>query len=443
MINKTIVKFNEIKHKNHANLLKSFWKNNKAIIILIGIYTLISIATLINLGVYYTLESDDLSYINSGIHFKNHFELTMHGPVSAQIMPGMPWLIALVSLIFGEGYFLWLVLKILWMIFGAFSIIGVYKTVMLFGNKIGAIFASSLLLVIDFIWMNNLILTETPFMMAFIMLIYNTFLLEKNRDRKHLIRVIIWYMVALLFRGNILPYPLILISYLLIKQYDKKLLCKQMIIATICVMIFFVPWTIRNYIVFDKFIPLTYGSGNPMLLGTYQGVGYPEDDFEAYDKYIAENADEEMLACLEGDCTEEYMMGYYSLERDGMIAQYRLNEWWKNDKASLIKSFVYFKPYINIYNSFYWDEIYGISKSDIMISRQIDIILCALAGIYLLVRKKHVSIILFLGANYLFQVTMYSVGFAFDRYGQTLIFMRFIVIGIGISVLYDQLKKGN
>ena len=31
-----------------------------------------------------------------------------------------------------------------------------------------------------------------------------------------------------------------------------------------------------NYIQFDKFIPLTAGAGNPLLLGTYQGKGYPE-----------------------------------------------------------------------------------------------------------------------------------------------------------------------
>lgn len=46
---------------------------------------------------------------------------------------------------------------------------------------------------------------------------------------------------------------------------------KQAIISIGIGLIVLGPWWARNYIQFDKFIPLTAGAGNPLLLGTYQG----------------------------------------------------------------------------------------------------------------------------------------------------------------------------
>jgi len=58
-------------------------------------------------------------------------------------------------------------------------------------------------------------------------------------------------------------------------KYGIKKLLKQGLIIACVLLCFIVPWSIRNYIHYDAFIPLTYGAGNPMLLGTYQGVGLP------------------------------------------------------------------------------------------------------------------------------------------------------------------------
>ena len=55
-------------------------------------------------GIEYSLNSDDLSYVKSGITFANTGVITMHDRYpSAQIMPGMTVLIGGLSLIFGEG----------------------------------------------------------------------------------------------------------------------------------------------------------------------------------------------------------------------------------------------------------------------------------------------------------------------------------------------------
>ena len=62
------------------------------------------------LGFSYNINSDDLSYVKSGIEFANTGRITMHGVLSAQIMPGMPVLIGFFSLFCGEGEALWIVL---------------------------------------------------------------------------------------------------------------------------------------------------------------------------------------------------------------------------------------------------------------------------------------------------------------------------------------------
>ena len=425
-----------------TNKLINFVKENKLICIILLISLILHIAVLITLGIDYSLNSDDVSYINSGIYFKNNFTIIMHGTKSAQIMPGMTYLIAFISFFAGEGFALILTLKIIWMILGLLSILGVYKIVRLFSNKIFSALASSLLLVIDFIWMNNTILTETPFMFGFIYLIYSSFMLANTQKTKYFYQIIAFYMLCILLKANIAPYPIFLIIYLLFKKYNLKLLGKQILISTAIISIFFIPWIIRNYIAFDKFIPLTYGSGNPLLLGTYQGYNYPADDKDAYDKFIEENASTEMKDYLNGIKTDkEYMKRYYSLEKDKLIAKYRMKQWWNTDKISMLKSYLIYKPAINICNTFYWAEIWNISITSILIIRIIDIILTIICGLIILFNKKYIKELLFLGFNYIFQILVYSYTFAFSRYGQTLIFIRFIIIGIGLQILYNSIKN--
>ena len=83
----------------------------------LGLLLVVRLMTLYSLGFGYTLNSDDASYINSGITFARTGTITMHNQYpSAQIMPGMTVLIGLFVLVFGEGKLLWLSLKLLWIL---------------------------------------------------------------------------------------------------------------------------------------------------------------------------------------------------------------------------------------------------------------------------------------------------------------------------------------
>lgn len=389
----------------------------------------------------YSLNSDDASYVQSGITFLNTGKVTMHGVLSAQIMPGMTFLIAFMALLFGTGTGLMVALKILWIFMGITTIYIIYKTIRLYSKSWTAALPCLFFLAVDYIWMDNLILTETPFILLFSLLVYHTLKLSLNSNKKDYICIIIYYIMAVFIRPNIGIFPIFLALFLLLKKYDWKLLLKQCLIAGIVLVIVLAPWTYRNYKVFGKFIPLTYGMGNPLLLGTYQGVGYPLDEDLDYKTNVDDKMTDEMRYYLENPEKKDYMTKYYSLEKDGMKAKYRMSEWWKRDKKSMLKSYLFYKPKENFYNYFYWDCLFGIESKYLALIRKIEIILFSIASLVILIDKNKIKELLFLLLVYGSQIALYSYTFAFSRYAITMFFIRYIIIGIGLEIIYDRLNK--
>lgn len=415
--------------------------NNWLIVIVMIISLVLHILAIKQLGFNYTLNSDDASYVKSGIVFLQTGEITMHGVISAQIMPGMTFLIAFMALIFGTGTKLMISLKVLWMIMGISTICVVYKSIKLYTNKYISALSCLFFLAIDYVWMDNLILTETPFILLFALLIYHTLKLSQNTNRKDYILIIIYYIMAVFIRPNIGIFPIFLFIFLLLKKYDFKLLMKQCLIAGAILLLCLIPWAYRNYKVFGKFIPLTYGIGNPLLLGTYQGVGYPLDEELDYVKNVDEKIPDKMKYYLENTNEKEYMTKYYLLEYDGMKAKYRMHEWWNKDKISMLKSYLYYKPKELFNNYFYWDTILGIKPMVLSTIRKLEILFFGLSSLLILLNKKRIKEWLFLILTYGSQIALYSYTFAFSRYAISMFFIRYIVIGIGIGILYDIVKN--
>ncbi|MDU6115839.1 MAG: glycosyltransferase family 39 protein [Paeniclostridium sordellii] len=424
---------------------KKFIEENKCILIVMIILFAFRLLAMLNLGVTYNLGSDDTSYVLSGITLKNTGTLTMHEAVSAQIMPGMSVIIALVSLIFGEGKIFWLALKLIWIVMGCLSAFMAYKCVKLFGPKWCAIITALFFLRPDFIWMDNIILTETPFMLCLITMVYATFMMGKTYEKKYFITCLAMYMSALMFKANIGIYPIFAFIYLLLVKYDLKLLIKQGIIIGITLMIFIVPWSIRNYSIYHKFIPLTYGAGNPKLLGTYQGIGYPLDENLNYKENVDDIIKEKYNNYYDqnGKIKDPIMKKYISLEADGVKAKYRLKEWWKSNPASLIYSYAVIKPMNMVKSVFYWDEIFGINKMLIENINFIEWIVCILGVFTSIMLRKNIKEMLLLTMVYIGNIFVYAMTFSFDRYAATLAPMRFISIGLGLGLIFKLWKYGK
>lgn len=414
------------------NKIKSLFLDNWCILAVLIISLILHILALKELGFNYSLNSDDADYIKSGIVFLQTDKITMHDVLSAQIMPGMTFLIAIMALIFGVGSKLIISLKILWLVMGLLTIYIVYKTIKLYSNQYIAAISCLFFLAADYIWMDNLILTETPYILLFSLLIYHTLKLSMKANKKDFILIVIYYILAVFIRPTIGIFPIFLFAFLILKKYNFKLLIRQCIIAGIILLLCLIPWTYRNYKIFNHFIPLTYGTGNPLLLGTYQGSGYPTDEELDYVKNVDEKMPAEMKYYLQNPNKKDYMTKYYSLEYDGLKAKYRMHEWWNKDKVSMLKSYLIYKPLQNFDNYFYWDTIMGISGNQLNVVRKVEIILFVISSILIFINKKRIKEWLFLILTYGSQIAIYSYTFAFSRYAISMFFIRYIIIGIGI-----------
>lgn len=423
-------------------------KDNWLILVIMSISLIMHIFAFNELGFDYNLGSDDLNYIRSGITFLEKGTVVMsrcHADISrcpsAQIMPGMTYLIAFLAFVFGQGNTLTVVLKVLWILMGISTINVVYKIINIYANKTISALSCLFFLAVDFIWMNNVILTETPYILLFSLLVYHTIKIAEKPNWKDYIYIVAYYILALFLRPNIGIYPLFLFIYLLIKKYNFKLLMKQCVIAGIVLLVVLTPWIYRNYKHFNKFIPLTYGIGNPLLLGTYQGTGYPSDENLDYVTNVDEKMPEDMKYYLSNKEEKPHMSDYYRLEYDKLKAEYRMSEWWKKDKISMLKSYLIIKPFDLVYNTFYWDTVLGVEVGTLKIIRRVDIVLFAIASIIILIDRSRFKEWFFLIMVYGCQVMLYAYTFAFGRYAISMFFIRYIIIGIGIDIFVKKIKK--
>ena len=424
-------------------LLMNIRKNRKILIFLAIIFAA-RIISVMALDADYNLDNDDMSYIESGIRFAETGTITMHSEYpSAQIMPGMTWLIALLYKIFGGGRTLWLALKFLWAVMGTLTSLYIWRCVRMYAPDWCAYCAMLPMLRADMLWMDNLILTETPFLLAFTAMIYYSLKMAENRDFKTFWKCLIAYMCGLMLKANIAPFPLFVLLYLILKKYDLKLLGKQCLVLAAVVLCFVIPWSVRNYIQFKAFIPLTYGAGNPALLGTYQGEGYPSDEELDYETNVSKVVREKYAYYYDddGNVKPQYAR-YVSLQADGIKARYRQAEWFKADWQSMASSYLIEKPNKSVTTVFYWDTLLGISKDKVADLSRIDLYLCIFAIAASFALKKWRKEVLFIGGLYFANTYIYCFTFMFDRYNASIITPRFILAGMGLALAVEAVGRG-
>ena len=422
----------------------SFMKAHKAALIVLSLLLILRLMALYSLGFTYSLESDDVSYIESGIRFARTATITMHDDYpSAQIMPGMTVLIGLFVLLFGEGKLLWIAVKLLWICMGLGTAWFVYRSVCLFVPKWCGIIGMLPLFRADFIWMDNLILTETPFLLALTAMVYYTLRMGRQPGFRYFWPCAISYMAGLMLKANIALYPLFALVYLLVVKYDRKLLAKQCVVLAGIVLCFVIPWSIRNYVQFRAFVPLTYGAGNPTLLGTYQGEGFPSDDILDYETNVEKVAAEKYADYYDntGKVLPQYQR-YVSLQKDEIKAAYRQQVWWDTDYKKMLYSYGVIKPQTMIESVFYWDTVFDQPIETLQQIQRVDLYLCIASLVAALVLKRHRKPMLFITAVYLGNIYIYSMTYAFSRYNASLMSMRFILLGIGAGLLVLLLKRG-
>ena len=426
------------------SVLKKYRDPDRFIFILIFLLFIERIAMFFIIGPDTISNSDDVAYLEGGKYFAKTGILSVWLEMpTALIMPAMPIVTGIASLIFGEGTAYLVSLKILWIITGCITPYFFYKILSCFVPKWYAILGASVFLLPNFAWMDNIILTETPYLLFATMCLYFTFKMGQSADKKYLTGYIIAFILGISFRANTITLPIFTAVYLLIKRkYSKKELLRRLLVFVCASMIFFVPWTIRNYIRFDAFIPLSYGASDPTFKGTYQGVGSPNDDTLDYKSNVEDVLHEEYADYFDedGNLKNQDQFQYIKAQGTAIAVKYRISEWIKNNPADFLKSYLLIKPVSMLNWVWYWGPASDTVEPILNIISKINMLLCAAAAVLSLIRKKERLPVFFLGGMYVINLYILAMSYAIERYAAMLMPLRYMIGIIGIYLIADFAK---
>jgi 4-amino-4-deoxy-L-arabinose transferase-like glycosyltransferase len=367
-----------------------------------------------------SINSDDAGYVRSAKALLERGMLTYHVPndtPTVHIMPGQPFLLASLFLVFGTGMAGIVAGKLLFILLGVANVYWVY----LIGRHVGNLFIGllSALLLAGFlpqILTDNLLLTETPFMFCLLAMIYFSIRLANEHKWRHFYLLMATYLGALFFKATIALFPILLLIYFIRKKYPFGLALKQFGVACILLLVVLGPWWVRNYHHYGEFIPLTGGAGDPLLMGTYQGDGaYLGDPYaETVNRIKREHP--------------EVSNAYEKLKVEAEIAKGRMLLWWEKDKKSFLRTYLVTKPKLQWDGQFYRFEIYSVTKvfMDEIHNRIVGLALLSL--IVVLFMRKIGKEYEFLLGFIVYNTVLNSVYYAFDRYNQPLMFILFLMI---------------
>lgn len=222
------------------------------------------------LGSFELYDDDDVKYLRSAETFIKTGQLTYQytDKPTVFIMPGITlFLVPFVALFGVEGAVM--PVRIVFAIMQTFNLYMVF----LIARKIFNTKVALLAMVLSFFYLPNMyvstvVLTEVPAYTAFLAMIYFLIYGTERKQKLVLFAAGIMWGVAVMFRATMAVMAVIILIYLYFKKNGIKDMAKFAVCIIIPFMIIMSPWVIRNFAVFDRFIPLTVSSGNPKMQGT-------------------------------------------------------------------------------------------------------------------------------------------------------------------------------
>ena len=391
------------------------------------------------------INPDAYNYLAAGMEFARTGQITHDGFPTAQVMPGMPVLIGLLGLFVRERQALKLACRILWILLGSCTPLFYYKSVRLFTSRIWAFLAGCVCLLPNLVQIDCFLVTEGPYYLFFAMALYYTPKMGQDPAFRYIWRYALSVLGALMFRANILSFLPFTLLYLLLCGYGWKELLRRALAVCLVLALFIVPWSIRNYRIFHAFIPISYGSGSPLLEGSYQGPYAISDEAlaEAFGPYSAEEEVRQThpeLFDAEGTLLEPQLGQYYRLLLDDAGARHRIFCWLRLDPGSFFKS-ILFRLRYSLNYVWYYSEPLGITWGMMHRLRQLNLLFCLLSLALAFLLKRHRKVMAFLALAWTVNFVIVSATYAGDRYAQMLMAYRYVGAGIGMDLAAEALRR--
>jgi len=218
--------------------------------------------------------SDFLWYHELALSIISNNGYRIKGCLTAYEPIGYPAFLALIYYIFGANI---VFPKIANVIFSAISMLFLYLISRRYiSEKAGIICTLFIALLPVNIIYTSVLSTEILFTTLYLILTYLIF----KRSKKRIINIIMGVILGILAltKPYMLVYPVVILAMqFLFKGKISKTLINNFCVITLSMIVIILPWTIRNYIVFDKFIPVStnggynlYVNNNPYANGGWQ-----------------------------------------------------------------------------------------------------------------------------------------------------------------------------
>lgn len=266
---------------------------------------------------------------------------------SAYQMPGWPAFLSVFSAITDSVFAEQLLVKTSLIMMSLGSIYLVY----LLGHRVGGkatglLAALALTVSMPQVYTGTLPLSENPFMLLLLLMTYLLIRLADKPSWATFVWLLAVFLLATYVRqtalGFLAPAPI----YLLVRRYEWRLMWRQMIVVILVLVVALSPWWVRNYRVFDRFVPFTSFGGAPFFEGTFQRFEpYGTGSFDAMDVVL------ETAGPSEPDRSRALVVA----------GRARLAQRWSRDPGGVLVTYAVMKPAAAWLMPFYWDKVFGIS----------------------------------------------------------------------------------
>ena len=336
--------------KNEKGIIKLVLFSSCSLMFIMIIISIFHYGNSTLLGNFYSPNNDDVKYIRSAWTLAQTGNFIFHKPPAPTVfmMPGLPYVLAFFMKLFGQFGGI-TAIRIVQAILQVFSLLLIfYIARKIFDSKVAIIAVIFDLFYIVEFWVPNLILTETFFKFFVLCLVYfSLYALDEHKTKFYVLGGI-FLGLATLFRPTIVMFPILILIMWIIKRVKFRYGFKYTVIVGLAFCIVLSPWWIRNYVIFNRFIPFTLSTGNPMWQGTF--INYNQKskitDGLDYSNYDTKNPK------------------LSEIQRNDMeiaLSKYRLKNLFPKEPLNFIYWYTIKKGWIQINSPFYWKDIFGVS----------------------------------------------------------------------------------
>jgi len=328
------------------------------------------------LGSFELYDDDDVKYLRSAETLIKTGKFTYRFPDKSTvfIMPGITlFLVPFVALFGIEGAVMPVrIVFALLQVFNSYMVFLISRKI--FNTKAALVTMVLSLFYLPNIYVSTVVLTEVPAYTAFLMMVYFLICGTEKKQKRLLFYAGIMWAISVMFRATMAIMLVVVLVYWKLKQIGIKDAVKLALCVIIPIVIIMSPWVIRNFAVFDRFIPLTLSSGNPKMQGAI--INYSPEEQKKLLAVVSTSDIDYGSSEISVDAAEH--------EIANRLFEYNI----KNNTAQYLRWYTVGKTIRNFSLPYMWYPIYLGTYLPITVYHRTLLAVFAIGTVFMLKRKK-------------------------------------------------------